>query len=75
MNVTIKHFVQTGSSTWVLTNDKNKGLMYDANDNALFGYTRKEAEALALRIADDMNFTTIQTEYYYGGKRKYKTIK
>ena len=74
MNVTIKHFVQTGSSTWVLTNE-NRGLMYDANDNALFGYTRKEAESLALRIADDMNFTTIQTEYYYGGKRKYKIIK
>jgi hypothetical protein len=49
--------------------------MYDANDNALFGYTRKEAEALALRIADDMNFTNIQTEYFYGGKRKYTTIK
>ena len=74
VNITIKHFIQTGSSTWVLMNE-NKELMYDANDNALFGYTRKEAEALALRIADDMNFTTIQTEYFYGGKRKYKTIK
>ena len=74
MKITIKHFVQTGSSTWVLMNE-NKELMYDANDNALFGYTRKEAEALALRIADDMNFTTIQTEYFYGGQRKYKTIK
>ena len=74
MNVTIKHFVQTGSSTWVLMNE-DKELMYDANDNALFGYTRKEAEALALRIADDMNFTNIQTEYFYGGKLKYKTIK
>ena len=74
MKITIKHFVQTGSSTWVLMNE-NKELMYDTNDNALFGYTRKEAEALALRIADDMNFTNIQTEYFYGGKRKYKTIK
>ena len=74
MKITIKHFVQTGSSTWVLMNE-NKELMYDANDNALFGYTRKEAEALALRIADDMKFTTIQTEYFYGGQRKYKTIK
>ena len=74
VNITIKHFTQTGSSTWVLMNE-NKELMYDANDNALFGYTRKEAEALALRIADDMNFTTIQTEYFYGGQRKYKTIK
>ena len=74
MKITIKHFVQTGSSTWVLMNE-NKELMYDANDNALFGYTRKEAEALALRIADDMNFTTIQTEYFYGGQRKYKSIK
>ncbi len=74
MKITIKHFVQTGSSTWVLMNE-DKELMYDANDNALFGYTRKEAEALALRIADDMNFTNIQTEYFYGGQRKYKTIK
>ena len=74
VNITIKHFTQTGSSTWVLTN-QNKELMYDKNDNALFGYTRKDAEALALRIADDMNFTTIQTEYFYGGKRNYKTIK
>ena len=74
IKITIKHFVQTGSSTWVLMNE-NKELMYDANDNALFGYTRKEAEALALRIADDMNFTTIQTEYFYGGQRKYKSIK
>ena len=74
VNITIKHFTQTGSSTWVLMNE-NKELMYDANDNALFGYTRKQAEALALRIADDMNFTTIQTEYFYGGQRKYKTIK
>ena len=74
MKITIKHFVQTGSSTWVLMNE-NKELMYDANDNALFGYTRKEAEALALRVADDMNFTTIQTEYFYGGQCKYKTIK
>ena len=74
MNVTIKHFTQTGSSTWVLMNE-NKELMYDKNDNALFGYTRKEAEALALRIADDMNFSNIQTEYFYGGQRKYKTIK
>ncbi len=74
MNVTIKHFTQTGSSTWVLVNE-NKEMMYDANNNALFGYTRKDAEALALRIAYDMNFTTIQTEYFYGGKRKYKTIK
>ena len=74
MKITIKHFVQTGSSTWVLVNE-NKELMYDSNDNALFGYTRKEAEALALRVADDMNFTNIQTEYFYGGQRKYKTIK
>ena len=74
VKITIKHFTQTGSSTWVLMNE-NKQLMYDANDNALFGYTRKEAEALALRIADDMNFSNIQTEYFYGGKRKYKTIK
>ena len=74
VNITIKHFTQTGSSTWVLMNE-NKELMYDANDNALFGYTRKQAEALALRIADEMNFTTIQTEYFYGGQRKYKTIK
>ena len=74
IKITIKHFVQTGSSTWVLTNE-NKELMYDSNDNALFGYTRKDAEALALRIADDMNFSTIQTEYFYGGQRKYKTIK
>jgi hypothetical protein len=74
VNITIKHFTQTGSSTWVLMNE-NKELLYDANDNALFGYTRKDAEALALRIADDMNFTTIQTEYFYGGQRKYKTIK
>lgn len=74
VNITIKHFTQTGSSTWVLMNE-NKELMYDKNDNALFGYTRKEAEALALRIADDMNFSNIQTEYFYGGKRKYKTVK
>ena len=74
VNITIKHFTQTGSSTWVLMNE-NKELMYDANDNALFGYTRKDAEALALRIADDMNFNNIQTEYFYGGQRKYKTIK
>jgi hypothetical protein len=74
IKITIKHFVQTGSSTWVLMNE-NKELMYDANENALFGYTRKEAEALALRVADDMNFSTIQTEYFYGGQRKYKTIK
>ena len=74
VNITIKHFTQTGSSTWVLVNE-NKELMYDKNNNALFGYTRKEAEALALRIADDMNFSNIQTEYFYGGKRKYKTIK
>ena len=74
VNITIKHFTQTGSSTWVLMNE-NKELLYDANDNALFGYTRKEAESLALRIANDMNFSTIQTEYFYGGKRKYKTIK
>ena len=46
MKITIKHFVQTGDSTWVLMNE-NKD-MYDANDNALFGYTRKETEALAL---------------------------
>ena len=74
MNVTIKHYSHTGHSTWVLESE-NKEMMYDANNNALFGYTRKDAEALALRIADDMNFTTIQTEYFYGGKRKYKTIK
>ena len=74
VNITIKHFTQTGSSTWVLMNE-NKELLYDANDNALFGYTRKQAESLALRIANDMNFSTIQTEYFYGGKRKYKTIK
>jgi hypothetical protein len=74
VNITIKHFTQTGSSTWVLMNE-SKELMYDKNDNALFGYTRKEAEALALRIADDMNFSNIQTEYFYGGQRKYKTIK
>ena len=59
---------------WALMNE-NKEMMHDANNNALYGYTRKEAEALALRIADDMNFTTIQTEYFYGGKRKYKIIK
>ena len=58
VNITIKHFTQTGSSTWVLMNE-NKELLYDANDNALFGYTRKEAESLALRIADDMNFNNI----------------
>ena len=52
MKITIKHFVQTGFNL-VLMNE-NKELMYDANDNALFGYTRKEAEALALRVADDM---------------------
>ena len=74
MNITIKHYSHTGHSTWVLENE-NKEMVYDANNNALFGYTRKEAEALALRVADDMNFTTIQTEYFYGGKRKYKTIK
>ena len=74
MNITIKHYSHTGHSTWVLENE-NKEMVYDSNDNALFGYTRKDAEALALRIADDMNFTTIQTEYFYGGKRKYKTIK
>ena len=74
VNITIKHFTQTGSSPWVLMNE-SKELMYDKNDNALFGYTRKEAEALALRIADDMNFSNIQTEYFYGGQRKYKTIK
>ena len=56
MKITIKHFVQNGSSTWVLTNE-NKELMYDTNDNALFGYTSQRAELLALRIADDMNFT------------------
>ena len=74
MNITIKHYSHTGHSTWVLENE-NKEMVYDANNNALFGYTRKDAEALALRVADDMNFTTIQTEYFYGGKRKYKTIK
>ena len=74
MNVTIKHYSHTGHSTWVIVDEQNE-LMYDANNVALFGYTRKEAEALALRVADDMNFTTIQTEYFYGGKRKYKTIK
>ena len=74
MNVTIKHYSHTGHSTWVIVDEQNE-LTYDANNVALFGYTRKEAEALALRVADDMNFTTIQTEYFYGGKRKYKTIK
>jgi hypothetical protein len=74
VNITIKHLQWTGSSMWALMNE-NKEVMYDKNDNALYGYTRKQAESLALRIADDMNFTTIQTEYFYGGKRKYKTIK
>jgi len=74
VNITIKHLQWTGSSMWALMNE-NKEVMYDKNDNALYGYTRKQAEALALRIADDMNFTNIQTEYFYGGKRKYKTIK
>ena len=46
-----------------------------ALDNQPWKEMHKEAEALALRIADDMNFTTIQTEYFYGGQRKYKTIK
>ena len=74
VNITIKHLQWTGSSMWALMNE-NKEVMYDKNDNALYGYTRKQAEALALRIADDMNFTNIQTEYFYGGKRKYKIIK
>ena len=74
VNITIKHLQWTGSSMWALMNE-NKEVMYDKNNNALYGYTRKEAEALALRIADDMNFTTIQTEYFYGGQRKYKSIK
>ena len=74
VKITIKHLLWTGSSMWALINE-NKEVVYDKNNNALFGYTRKEAEALALRIADDMNFTNIQTEYFYGGKRKYKTIK
>ena len=43
---------------WSLINE-NKEVVYDKNNNALFGYTRKEAEALALRIADDMNFNNI----------------
>ena len=74
MNVTIKHYSHTGHSTWVIVDEQNE-LTYDANNVALFGYTRKEAEALALRVADDMNFTTIQTEYFYGGKRRFKSIK
>ena len=74
VNITIKHYSHTVHSTWVIVDEQNE-LMYDANNVALFGYTRKDAEALALRVADDMNFTTIQTEYFYGGKRKYKTIK
>lgn len=74
VNITIKHLQWTGSSMWALMNE-NKEVMYDKNDNALYGYTRKQAESLALRIADDMNFSNIQTEYFYGGKRKYKTIK
>ena len=74
VNITIKHLQWTGSSMWALMNE-NKEVMYDKNNNALYGYTRKQAESLALRIADDMNFSNIQTEYFYGGKRKYKTIK
>ena len=43
--------------------------------SSILNSTEIFAEALALRIADDMNFSNIQTEYFYGGKRKYKTIK
>ena len=74
MNVTIKHFVQTGSPHGFLRM-KTKDLCMTQTTMLCLVILAKEAEALALRIADDMNFTNIQTEYYYGGKRKYKTIK
>ena len=71
MNVTIKHFTQTGSSTWVLMNE-NKELMYDKNDNALFGYTRKEAEALADKL-DSIEISDIKIPLYSNFDAKPKT--
>ena len=79
MNITIKHFQHTGHSNWVLI-DEHGDFVYrtrldDSHSPPMKCGTRKVAEELALGYADEMDFETIKTEYFYGVKRKYKTIK